>query len=203
MNLEEIQLNSLGFDNTALLVIDVQRDFFSKKDPEDPIDDLENLNSILKPLNTFINECRDLKIPIIFTKYIEEKGKIPSNILEKYLDGFCDTKNGYEFYGVDVHQSDLIVEKNTWDAFTNPRLESYLSDNNIKNLIIVGVTTEMCVFSTVSSAFAKGYTVFVPMELVATQKQKGYLHECVLKLIDLYYGFVVKSEDIIKKLAKL
>lgn len=204
MSDKDLKINLIK-EETAVIVIDVQRDFFTKKDAEDPIDDLDSMTEIIKPLNSFLKESRELGLCIIFTKYIEIKGEEPRNIKEKYLEGFCEKDSkGAEIYELEVYSEiDFISEKFTWDAFTNPKLDKYLKEKNIKNLIITGVTTEMCVFSTVSSAFAKGYTVFIPMELVATQKKKFEMHEEILELINLYYGFVVKSENIISKLKRI
>jgi nicotinamidase-related amidase len=194
MKLDRLKLKK---DNTALLVVDAQKDFFTKDDEEE-LKPLYEMAHILK--KTIVN-FRHLEIPIIFTKYIERKGQIPKNITEKKLDGSCVEGSGGEaFYGFEPTKEELIIEKNTWDAFSNPNLDDFLKRNKIKNLIVAGVDTEVCVFSTISSAFAHGYTVIAPHSLIGTEKSKTDMHQMILKIVDQYYGYVVDIEELIKRL---
>lgn len=194
MKEDTLQVNT---NNTALLVIDPQKDFFTG----DKKDQLQPLHEALSKLDTFIKNCRAFRIPVVFTKYIERDGEVPQNILEKDLNGTGVVGTGGEqFIGVDENDADLVIEKNTWDAFSNPELHSFLQKRNIKNVLITGVDTEVCVLSTISSAFSKGYTVIVVKELVATEKGKSDMHEMILKIVNQYYGYVVEAQDLINKL---
>jgi ureidoacrylate peracid hydrolase len=194
----------LDIRNTALLVVDVQRDFFMQKDADDPIDDLALMNEMLKPLQSFINKIRDLGVEIIFTKYIEKIGSIPLNIKTKNLSGMCEYgSKGAELYLSEIDEKrDVIVEKHTWDSFSNPELSRYLQEKNIENIIVTGVTLGCCVFSTVAAAFSHGYNVIVPMELVAGKKRTLHLREPILELMQRYYAFVVNQEEIINNLKR-
>lgn len=153
---------------------------------------------MLPKLKEFISHVREKGILIIYSRHIENKELVQDNT--RYLFGkknfdfnsFQKDQTGSQIYYLQPPQSDIVLNKVTWDIFSNSKLEEILKSKGIKNLIITGVNTECCVFSTVSSAYMKGYNVFIPEELISTKdnKIKTY-HQTILSLIDMYYGFVM------------
>ena len=52
-----------------------------------------------------------------------------------------------------VRDEDIIVEKNAYSAFVNTDLEERLHNDSIKNIFFTGVSTNVCVESTLRDAF--------------------------------------------------
>ncbi|WP_297634959.1 isochorismatase family cysteine hydrolase [uncultured Clostridium sp.] len=74
-------------------------------------------------------------------------------------------------------EGEKLVIKNRWNAFFNTNLDEILKENNIKNLVIVGAATDVCVLETCSYAFSLNYNCVVPIETTASfnseRKQMG------------------------------
>ncbi len=62
---------------------------------------------------------------------------------------------------LDVRDSDFIVTKNRISPFSNPQLENYLKSNNISDLYLAGVTTDLVVQSAARDAHDRDYSVHV------------------------------------------
>ncbi|TRX60352.1 cysteine hydrolase family protein [Carboxylicivirga sp. M1479] len=80
--------------------------------------------------------------------------------------------------GADIHQSVLplpnekVFEKEKVNAFVNTGLKSHLDDNQITNLVIIGMQTHMCLEAAVRAAVDFGYTVTVVDEACTTRNLK-------------------------------
>ena len=60
-----------------------------------------------------------------------------------------------------------LIEKNQYDAFHDTDLKEYLDENNIKQLVVTGVMTNLCCETTARSAFIKGYEPFFLVDATA------------------------------------
>ena len=87
------------------------------------------------------------------------------------------------------------MEKNTYSAFSNPKLSDFLVDS----YLIAGVYADGCVNSTIVEGWSKGYFTYIISDLVESmdqevkQRQKNHLlsHEW-----PLMYGHVIDSKDV-------
>ena len=70
----------------------------------------------------------------------------------------------------------------------------------MKNVIVTGVLTNICVRSTVHDAFFLGYRVFVPAD--CCQGSSKAIHDAALWDIDHYYGYVTDSATAIRLLSR-
>lgn len=129
----------------ALLVIDVQNEYFTGKLPVTyPEDSFQN---ILKA----INSANENKIPVILVQHSNlgkdaatfKIGTAEHNIHEKVL------KKDF----------DRIIEKNLPGSFTETELESYLNGNSIDTIVISGYMTQMCCDTTARQAMHLGFNV--------------------------------------------
>ena len=68
----------------------------------------------------------------------------------------------------------------------------------VDTLIVCGVTTEICVESTIRDAYFRDYKIFVPEDAVAAMDAER--HAGTLKTIRYGFGTVASSEAIIKAL---
>ncbi|XP_061357227.1 nicotinamidase 2-like [Gastrolobium bilobum] len=160
----------------ALLVIDVQNYFSSIATP------------ILSNLNTTINLCRQSSIPVIFTRH-SHKSPSDHGMLEEWwfgdliIDGTLDAEL-VETLDRKVEE-DMVVEKTTYSAFRNTRLEEKLLEMGVREVIVTGVMTNLCCETTARDAFVRGFRVFFSTDATATSDKD--LHEATL--MNMAYGF--------------
>jgi nicotinamidase-related amidase len=128
---------------TALLIIDVQTAMFTYETAK-----LFNEQQVLDNLIQLIEKARSSQTPVIF---IQHTSFNPT-------DEFYKGSPTWGIYSKIAPQADeLVIEKTTWDAFYQTRLEDELQKLNIRALVIAGMQTEFCLDTTCRSAFSKGY----------------------------------------------
>ena len=136
-----------------------------------------------------------------------DKKHIAPNLVELYKDPKCryytkdKTKFPEEFYKVTPDKDDIIITKNSYDAFTNPKLDRLLKKKKIKYLIIAGIFGEGCVHATIQGGFSKGYNFVILKDLIETTDAK-YRQE-MQKLMKLHlwpkaFGKTITSKEFLK-----
>jgi len=80
--------------------------------------------------------------------------------------------------------SDLLVDKVRFDAFQWTSLEPLLRGLNINDLVICGVVTNLCVETTIRSAFMRDFPVTLLADCCAAQTRR--LHELSLEVLSSY-----------------
>src|SRR5438552_14591002 len=83
-------------------------------------------------------------------------------------------------------------------AFAHTDLDLLLRNRGVKNLIICGLTTDVCVFSTLKSAIDRGYDCLLVRDACAAASED--LHEMVVKSIQMEGGIagaVAACEDVV------
>lgn len=82
-------------------------------------------------------------------------------------------------------QDDVIVRKSRFDSFLGTDLELVLRAGEVRRLVVCGVSTNVCVETTVRSASQRGYEVAVASD--ATAASSASLHESALN--SMRYAF--------------
>lgn len=161
---------------TALLIIDMQ---YGGGAPD---------GSLVKMLNVDVTNQEDVVTPMVKLKdYFRDNGMLVVNIKTEYEEDFSDWPMLAERFEVKKYrhfikgtadaeiipplaprEGEELVVKNRWNAFFNTNLDELLKSRNIKNLVIAGAATDVCVLETCSYAFSLNYNCFVPMETTAS-----------------------------------
>lgn len=184
---EALELDS---KHCAILVVDMLNDFF--KDGGAMV--LEGGNVLYDPIETVNNTARDLGMPVFWLNQTLS----PDDTLFKKRVVHC-LKGTWGVGVVDdltVAESDVIVPKRRYSGFFQTDLDLHLRERQIRQVIVTGVVTNICVRSTVNDAFFLGYDVFVPDDCVmatSDQLQESHLYD-----IDTHYGNVLSSSTILK-----
>jgi nicotinamidase-related amidase len=120
----------------ALLVIDVQKEFF-KISPSTA----QSLNDAIEYINAAIALFREKGLPVICVQHVDEE--------EKLVPG----EEGFELpEALDILPSDLHVHKTYSNSFNRTSLEDELRDLGVDTVIITGFCAEYCVLSTCRGA---------------------------------------------------
>ena len=120
----------------ALLVIDVQKEFF-KFSPATA----QSLNDAIEYINAAIALFREKHRPIICIQHMDEE--------EKLVPG----EEGFELpEELDILPSDLHIHKTYGNSFNKTPLEGELRDLGVDTVIITGFCAEYCILSTYRGA---------------------------------------------------
>jgi len=137
---------------TALLVIDMQVGNFQGSDP---VFEGEKLLSKVKSL---IGKARDAGIPIF---YVQNKGG------KGDPDEFGTL--GWEIHpAIAPKEGDIMIEKETPDAFHETTLHQRLRSKGTEKLVIAGLQTEYCLDTTCRQAYTLGYNVVLAKDAHST-----------------------------------
>jgi ureidoacrylate peracid hydrolase len=192
----------LNRDETALLVIDMQ---YGGGAPD---------GSLVRMLDVDVTRQEDVVTPIAALKdYFRQNGMLTVNIKTEYAADFSDWPMLAERFDVKKYrhfvrgsadaeiipplvprEGEMLLVKNRWNAFSSPELDRLLKAGNIKNLVITGAATDVCVLETCSAAFSLNYNCIVPIETTASfspeRKKLG------LELLSFGRSLVVKLDEV-------
>jgi nicotinamidase-related amidase len=152
--------------NTALLIIDMENDFVAAG----AVQETPGAWEIIPAINRLIAWARGQNIPIIFTHEMHRSDRSDYGIELEFDSIHCleETPGCELIAGLDVHQSDYrIRNKRRYDCFLGTDLDLLLRCKKVENLICCGVTTHVCVMSTVYTARNLDYRVLVAQDAVA------------------------------------
>ncbi len=198
--------NLINPKNTALIVIDIQNDYCSEKGKIAKIRKLNvaPIQKIIPKIIKFTKISKEYAVPIIYTRMIENAEHMKKNaILKKmtskiYLDLCIPGTWGFEYYKIKPLKNDAEIIKKSYDSFSNPKLETILKKGKIKNLIIIGVYTSICVDTTIRTAFTKGYNIVVPEDLVSMPEERINQHNASIDIWKKIFAHVTISDKIIE-----
>ncbi len=192
--------------NTAVLVIDIQNDYCSERGKLATMGKLnvQPIQRMIPKLTEFVDTARRFNLPIIFTQMIEDPKYMNENAILKIKSAkkpfvLCSPKTiGFDFYKMKPKKGDTKIIKKSYDAFSNLKLETTLKRRRIKNLIITGVNTAVCVDATLRTGFTKGYNIIIPEDLVSMPKERMYQHNAAIDIWKTIFAHIEKSDEIIK-----
>jgi nicotinamidase-related amidase len=97
---------------------------------------------------------------------------------------------------------ELVVDKPGYSAFEHTDLQAWLEQRGIETLILTGVTTEVCVSSTLRTAVDRGYRCITVRDACASSYAD--LHAATLATIGVeggIFGQVMDSAAVVAALA--
>ncbi len=197
--------DKLQLQDTALIVIDIQNDFCAPDGLMARLGkNMAAMDELVGRVQTLVDTCEKVGVPILYTQQVYDRTKLNTLQLEQYdLDGkmvTCDINtDGYQLYRL-TPSDDQVFRKYTYNIFSNLNLVKALEDGGIKTLVIVGVSTQICVETAIRNGFDLGYKIVVPEDLVGTTSSDPATQERTLKLVRKTYGVVSSLEEVISLL---
>jgi nicotinamidase-related amidase len=185
-------------DKPALILIDIQKGF----EDVDYCDGHRNNLDAETNAGKILNFWRQNNLPIFHIKHCS------TNPNSKFVEG----KVGNDFQEiVQPKDGEQIIKKSVNSAFIGTDLKQQLDKLNIKKLIIVGLTTDQCVSTSVRMAGNYGYDTFVVSDATATFEKVGVegqkysaeiMHETALASLHKEFATVIKTDELITKIYK-
>jgi len=159
--------------HVALIIIDMQRDFMELGGFGDALgNDVSRLQAIIPALQSLLATFRELQLPIIHTIECHDpdlsdcppskrnRGDGALKIGDTGPMGRIlvrgEAGNG-TIPALAPAEGELVIYKPGKGAFYNTPLSDFLQENGITHLLITGVTTEVCVQTTMREANDRGY----------------------------------------------
>lgn len=159
------------WDPFALLLIDVQKDFWTTGMEIAFPDFQDNVTTLLRL-------CREEGIDVIHLRAVFREDR--SDWMLRYLLGdeipCIEGKAGAGIFDCAAETADEpVIRKQTFDGFLNPELQERLAAGNKKFLLMAGLVTSVCVLLTAAAASQRGYLVGI-VEDCCADKPEAHLH---------------------------
>ena len=104
----------------------------------------------------------------------------------------------------DPDDGEPIIDKAGKGAFTNTDLEPILKHNGMRNLIICGVTTDVCVHTTMREANDRGFDCLLVEDCCAASEEK--LHRAAVEMVRTeggIFGATAKLDNVMTAITTL
>ena len=135
--------------NTAVLVIDVQRDVVATAHDRD---------GVLQRMHQVICKARSEDVPVIWVQHDDE--------------GLPRDSDGWQIVDeLEPLEGEVRVYKNYRDAFESTPLQSELEANDVGTLIVMGAQTDFCVRWTLHGALDRGYATVLVADAHTTDRE--------------------------------
>jgi biuret amidohydrolase len=195
---------------TAVVVIDMQRDFLEPGGFGESLgNDVSLLQRAVDPIRELLESARSLRMLIIHTRegHLPDLSDAPKAKIERGAPSLrigapgpmgrilIRGEKGHGIIGeLKPLPGEYIIDKPGKGAFYATGLATLLKAERIENLIVCGVTTEVCVHTTVREANDRGYKCIVPGDCCASYFPE--FHEAGLRMIKAQggiFGWVTDS----------
>ena len=168
----------MNLQHTALVLVEYQNDFLAEDGKlHDAIKDVLERNRVVEHTNAVIAAARRhgvmiVHAPILFSTDYREIGANPYGILKLVKDAGAFQKGtwgGELSEAVDRHEEDIVIDgKSSICGFSGTNLDYVLRSHGITTLALAGMLTNICIESTMRTAYNSGYQVYTLTDCVAT-----------------------------------
>src|SRR6185436_15506978 len=175
----------------ALVIIDLQNDYFPGGKME-----LEGAEAAAAKARKVLERAREEKLPIFHIHHLSTR---PGSTF--FLPGTA----GAEIHEAVKPQAGVaVIEKNFPNSFRATALEEKLKAAGVKELVVAGMMTHMCVDASVRQAADLGYKVTLVGDACATRAQTfggetvpaRQVHAAFLAALNGFYAKVVAADEL-------
>ena len=208
---------ALAPEHTALIVIDMQNAYTSMGGYLDLAGfDVSKTKPVVENIQKAVAAAHEAGIQVIYFKngwddQYREAGGIDSPNFHKSnalktmrknpeLQGTLLAKGHWDFELIDELKplpQDLVIEKPRYSGFFNTALDSMLRCRGIRNLVFVGIATNVCVESTLRDGFFLEY-FGVALDDACYQAGPAEAHAASLFNIKTFFGWVSDTKNFVE-----
>ena len=175
----------------ALVIIDIQNDYFPGGKME-----LEGADAAAANAGKALARFRKEGVPVIHVRHLSVR---PGSTF------FIPGTAGAEIHAaVKPQAGEKVIEKNFPNSFRGTELERVLKDAGVKELVVAGMMTHMCVDASVRQAADLGYKVTLLGDACATRAQSfagetvpaRQVHAAFLAALNGFYAKVLPTHEL-------
>jgi nicotinamidase-related amidase len=208
---------AIDLATAAVLIIDMQRDILEPGGFGAALgNDVARLRSAIGPCERILELARRLQLPVLHTRegHRADMNDVPAAKLlrgkPRMRIGDAGTMGRILIRGEPGHaiipelaprEDEPVVDKPGKGAFYATDLEAMLRIRGIDTLFVCGVTTEICVHTTVREANDRGFRCIVLSDCTASYFPE--FHDCALRMISAQGGILGWVADSIRVAAAL
>ncbi|HSB87915.1 MAG TPA: isochorismatase family protein, partial [Ilumatobacteraceae bacterium] len=138
--------------NTALLVVDVQKDVVANTIQRD---------EVIANISNLVDRARAEQVPVIWVQHAD--------------DHVVEGSEGWQYVPeLQRLESEPLVHKRYGDAFEDTTLESELAERGVGRLVVTGAQTDACIRATLHGAFTRGYDTMLVSDAHTTEDFTEY-----------------------------
>jgi ureidoacrylate peracid hydrolase len=212
---------SLDLDRTALVVVDMQNGFAS---PGGMLDlsgiDVRPAQGVIANARMVIEAARRSGLPVVYLTigYPADQstaGGIDSPNPQKELAlclmrerpelrGKLLTFGTWDFQIVDElapQPADAVIVKSRYSGFHGTSLDSFLRSRGIRNLLFIGIASNVCVESTIRDAYFLEYWP-VLIDDATMPAGPAEIQRATVFNVQTFFGWVANSEDVVTALGE-
>lgn len=194
--------------DTALILVGYQNDYFAKNGVlRGVVEEKERVDQVLNSTLEFIRTMASSALTVISTPIVLE----PTYRALANSVGILDVIKNSGAFKAGTAGADTIPEllalgdrityvrgKVGFNAFSNTELDLTLRAKNIKNVLVAGMITSLCIDSTGRAAYERGYSVTILSDCCSgrTAPEQDFFCKNVFPL----YAGVIESQQALQKL---
>jgi nicotinamidase-related amidase len=206
---------TIDLAQTALIVIDMQKDFLYPGGFGALLgNDTSLLRRTIEPIQAMLSFARARGMTVIHTRegHLPDLSDCPPTKLDRWPAGTRIGDMGpmgrILIRGEEGHAiidevaplpDELVIDKPGKNAFYATELEPYLRQRGIVNLLITGVTTDVCCSATTIAANDRGFNAIVLADCVASYSPER--HAATLEVIKAQggiFGWVSATQQVLE-----
>ena len=205
---------TIDLAQTALIVIDMQKDFLYPGGFGALLgNDTSLLRRTIEPIQAMLSFARARGMTVIHTRegHLPDLSDCPPTKLDRWPAGTRIGDMGpmgrILIRGEEGHAiidevaplpDELVIDKPGKNAFYATELEPYLRQRGIVNLLITGVTTDVCCSATTIAANDRGFNAIVLADCVASYSPERHLAALeVIKAQGGIFGWVSTAQQVL------
>ena len=187
--------------HTAVVVVDMQNDFCAENGFVHKTlgFDVSDNYPLAQRITSLVEAARKLDAMVIWIKANYEhrylSGQALTKLQQKQISSTCCEGGtwGWDFFVVQPELDEWVIEKHTYSGFHGTELDRILRFKGIRTLVITGVSTNVCVESTLRDGYFNGYYIVVPEDCVGSPSKD--LHDGTLMNVRMYFGDVLEASS--------
>lgn len=180
--------------NTALMIIDIQNDYFEGGKAQ-----LVNPDTASGNARLLLEQFRKIDLPVVHIQHIATRPDATFFI--------PDTKGAEIHIDVKPIDTEPVIVKHYPNSFRETDLLKYLKSKEITDLVICGMQTHMCVDSTTRAAKDLGFNCIVIGDACATKDlevngvkvRAADVQTAFLSALNYFYSSVMTTEQYLNR----
>lgn len=204
-------------DTSALIVVDMQHGFLD----EGASLEVPKGRDVIPNIARLIDTCRSANIPVIFTEFVYAT-TIPCLRGEPFGPEHLPSGDGDAGFGhpsnncligsnpgkgvesaatipqLAPRNDELVVQAHTYDKFYGTHLDLALRSLNVDRIMVTGVTTDVCVNSTILSASTRNYRVMAVTDGTATIHD--HIHDACLQIWENKFARLATTDELVEEI---